>query len=308
MSHPIDVGSVLGGRYKVTATVLTSHDQDLVLDGVDQVLNRAVSILVAGPGQRRPGGPERPRSRHGRTSRQRADPRPWGQRCHDLPHHQPHLGRGPAGPGGLLQPALRRAVLHGHAGQRNLRPGPLPRTRNLRRPLRRRRSRRRLHQLRAEPAGRRRHPEPLRPLRRRPRHACPRVRHVAGRRCRRSWRGGSCRRRGPWLPRRRRRPQSNVPRRPHRRRPPPTRRRPSPSREARPAPADAGSAAAGTRRNAQGFPVVRRRLRPARPTDDRQTSAPGPGAAAAVAASWLRRGPGAGLLPRLGPEHRSRRG
>ena len=50
MSHPIDVGSVLGGRYKVTANVLTSHDQDLVLDGVDQVLNRAVSILVAGPG------------------------------------------------------------------------------------------------------------------------------------------------------------------------------------------------------------------------------------------------------------------
>jgi hypothetical protein len=50
VSHPIDVGSVLGGRYKVTANVLTSHDQDLVLDGVDQVLNRPVSILVAGPG------------------------------------------------------------------------------------------------------------------------------------------------------------------------------------------------------------------------------------------------------------------
>ncbi|WP_416403687.1 ABC transporter substrate-binding protein [Arthrobacter sp. LFS091] len=50
MSHPIDVGSVLGGRYKVTANVLTSHDQDQVLDGVDQVLNRPVSILVAGPG------------------------------------------------------------------------------------------------------------------------------------------------------------------------------------------------------------------------------------------------------------------
>lgn len=49
MSNPIDVGSVLGGRYKVTATVLTSHDRDLVLDGVDQVLNRPVSILVAGP-------------------------------------------------------------------------------------------------------------------------------------------------------------------------------------------------------------------------------------------------------------------
>jgi hypothetical protein len=49
VSHPIDVGSVLGGRYQVTATVLASHDQDLVLDGVDQVLNRPVSILVAGP-------------------------------------------------------------------------------------------------------------------------------------------------------------------------------------------------------------------------------------------------------------------
>ncbi|MBT1004309.1 ABC transporter substrate-binding protein [Paenarthrobacter sp. DKR-5] len=49
MAHPIDVGSVLGGRYKVTEQVLVSHDQDLVLDGVDQVLNRPVSILVAGP-------------------------------------------------------------------------------------------------------------------------------------------------------------------------------------------------------------------------------------------------------------------
>jgi hypothetical protein len=49
VSNPIDVGSVLGGRYKVTATVLASHDHDLVLDGVDQVLNRPVSILVAGP-------------------------------------------------------------------------------------------------------------------------------------------------------------------------------------------------------------------------------------------------------------------
>nr|WP_217509123.1 discoidin domain-containing protein [Pseudarthrobacter sp. C4D7] len=39
----------MGGRYKVTATVLASHDHDLVLDGVDQVLNRPVSILVAGP-------------------------------------------------------------------------------------------------------------------------------------------------------------------------------------------------------------------------------------------------------------------
>ncbi|THJ68699.1 hypothetical protein E8P82_02015 [Arthrobacter echini] len=47
MSEAVDVGSVLGGRYRVTAHVLTSAQQDLVLDGVDQVLNRPVSILVA---------------------------------------------------------------------------------------------------------------------------------------------------------------------------------------------------------------------------------------------------------------------
>jgi hypothetical protein len=48
--QPVDVGSVLGGRYKVTAYVLASADRDLVLDGVDQVLNRPVSILVSSPG------------------------------------------------------------------------------------------------------------------------------------------------------------------------------------------------------------------------------------------------------------------
>ena len=47
MPQPVDVGSVLGGRYKVTAYVLASADRDLVLDGMDQVLNRPVSILVA---------------------------------------------------------------------------------------------------------------------------------------------------------------------------------------------------------------------------------------------------------------------
>ncbi|WP_394250608.1 ABC transporter substrate-binding protein [Arthrobacter pityocampae] len=47
MPEAVDVGSVLGGRYKVTAYVLASAEKDLVLDGVDQVLNRAVSILVA---------------------------------------------------------------------------------------------------------------------------------------------------------------------------------------------------------------------------------------------------------------------
>ncbi len=49
MPEAVDVGSVLGGRYKVTAYVLASADKDLVLDGVDQVLNRPVSILVASP-------------------------------------------------------------------------------------------------------------------------------------------------------------------------------------------------------------------------------------------------------------------
>lgn len=48
MPQPVDVGSILGGRYKVTGHVTTSADDDLVLDGVDQVLNRDVSILVAG--------------------------------------------------------------------------------------------------------------------------------------------------------------------------------------------------------------------------------------------------------------------
>ncbi|WP_146359832.1 ABC transporter substrate-binding protein [Arthrobacter yangruifuii] len=49
MPQSLDVGSVLGGRYKVTARVLASAEQDQVLDGVDQVLNRSVSILVAAP-------------------------------------------------------------------------------------------------------------------------------------------------------------------------------------------------------------------------------------------------------------------
>ncbi|MEV4899778.1 hypothetical protein AB0K08_00375 [Citricoccus sp. NPDC055426] len=47
MTQPIEEGMVLGGRYLVTGHVLTSADQDMVLDGRDQVLNRDVSILVA---------------------------------------------------------------------------------------------------------------------------------------------------------------------------------------------------------------------------------------------------------------------
>lgn len=47
VSQPIDVGSVLSGRYQVTETVLSSAEGDLVLSGIDQVLNRSVSIMVA---------------------------------------------------------------------------------------------------------------------------------------------------------------------------------------------------------------------------------------------------------------------
>lgn len=47
VSQPIDVGSVLSGRYQVTESVLSSAEGDLVLGGVDQVLNRTVSIMVA---------------------------------------------------------------------------------------------------------------------------------------------------------------------------------------------------------------------------------------------------------------------
>nr|WP_239536802.1 ABC transporter substrate-binding protein [Arthrobacter roseus] len=39
----------MGGRYKVTGHVLASADDDMVLDGIDQVLNRPVSILLASP-------------------------------------------------------------------------------------------------------------------------------------------------------------------------------------------------------------------------------------------------------------------
>ncbi|WP_062008075.1 hypothetical protein [Arthrobacter alpinus] len=43
----IDVGSILGGRYKVTGRILASAEDDIILDGLDQVLNRPVSILVS---------------------------------------------------------------------------------------------------------------------------------------------------------------------------------------------------------------------------------------------------------------------
>ncbi|OMH34194.1 hypothetical protein [Tersicoccus sp. Bi-70] len=46
MTQPVDVGAMLGGRYKVTGQVLVSADADYVFDGVDQTLSRKVSILV----------------------------------------------------------------------------------------------------------------------------------------------------------------------------------------------------------------------------------------------------------------------
>lgn len=49
MSQPIDVGSVLSGRYLVTESVLTTAEGDMVLGGIDRVLNRSVSIVVAAP-------------------------------------------------------------------------------------------------------------------------------------------------------------------------------------------------------------------------------------------------------------------
>ncbi|MHA7304420.1 hypothetical protein ACX80E_04115 [Arthrobacter sp. TMN-49] len=50
MPQPIDVGSILGGRYKVTGRILASAEDDVILDGLDQVLNRPVSILVSAVG------------------------------------------------------------------------------------------------------------------------------------------------------------------------------------------------------------------------------------------------------------------
>jgi len=43
----IDEGTVLGGRYEITGRVMASAQQDQILTGLDQVLNREVLILVA---------------------------------------------------------------------------------------------------------------------------------------------------------------------------------------------------------------------------------------------------------------------
>ena len=46
MSQPIALGTVLGGRYQVTASLLDSAAGDHVLQGEDQILRRRVSIVV----------------------------------------------------------------------------------------------------------------------------------------------------------------------------------------------------------------------------------------------------------------------
>ena len=49
MPQSLPVGTVLGGRYRITDHVVTSADQDMVFHGADQVLNRRVTVLVASP-------------------------------------------------------------------------------------------------------------------------------------------------------------------------------------------------------------------------------------------------------------------
>lgn len=49
MAQPFGVGDVVSGRYRITHHVVTSADQDIVFQAVDQVLNRDVSVLLASP-------------------------------------------------------------------------------------------------------------------------------------------------------------------------------------------------------------------------------------------------------------------
>ncbi|MCW1248648.1 murein biosynthesis integral membrane protein MurJ [Acaricomes phytoseiuli] len=49
LANSIDIGSVIGGRYRVTEQILSSAEGDLVLEGIDQVLNRPVSIVIPTP-------------------------------------------------------------------------------------------------------------------------------------------------------------------------------------------------------------------------------------------------------------------
>lgn len=47
MAQPFGVGDVVGGRYRITHHVVTSADQDIIFQAVDDVLDREVSVLLA---------------------------------------------------------------------------------------------------------------------------------------------------------------------------------------------------------------------------------------------------------------------
>lgn len=53
MTQQIPLSTMLGDRYKVTAHILETASGDQVLDGLDQVLSRKVSIVVADPAHNR---------------------------------------------------------------------------------------------------------------------------------------------------------------------------------------------------------------------------------------------------------------
>lgn len=47
MAQPFGVGDVVGGRYRITHHVVTSADQDIIFQAIDDVLDREVSVLLA---------------------------------------------------------------------------------------------------------------------------------------------------------------------------------------------------------------------------------------------------------------------
>jgi len=49
LSQQIPVGTVLGGRYEITAQIIVTAETDMILDGMDQILSRKVSVVVASP-------------------------------------------------------------------------------------------------------------------------------------------------------------------------------------------------------------------------------------------------------------------
>ncbi|MFV0902390.1 serine/threonine protein kinase [Rothia dentocariosa] len=49
LSQQIPVGTVLGGRYEITAQIIITAESDMILEGKDQILNRKVSVVVASP-------------------------------------------------------------------------------------------------------------------------------------------------------------------------------------------------------------------------------------------------------------------